>query len=125
MTAEDNLESTPITASKVNQDKIFELHQSKELLEYYKEEIENQITCYLQMRPHFKTNIQQHTFFQHVPLRSLTLLYPQSDELEEESSTRLSSPNSHNVATKNQTRLNLALYSFPPPTERKMILSLR
>ena len=76
------------------------------------------------MRHHFKTNIQQHTFLQHVPLRSLTLLCPQSDELEEESSTRLSSPNSHNVVTKNQTRLNLALHSFPPPTERKTILSL-
>ena len=73
---------------------------------------------------HLKTNIQQHIFFQHVPLRSLTLLCPQSDELEEESSTRLSSPNSYNVATKNQTCPNLALNSFLPPTESKTILSL-
>ena len=47
MTAEDNLESMPITASKVNEDKLSVLHQSKGLLGYYKEEIENQIICYL------------------------------------------------------------------------------
>ena len=120
---EDNLESTLITASKVNQDNIFKVHQSKVLLEYYKEEIDNQIICYLQIRYRFKTNIQQYTLFQQVPRQSLILLCPKPDELDEESSTRRSSPNLHYVATKNQTRLNLELNPFPPVTESTQFIN--